>query len=79
MIGGDPNILEKDPFVERNDRPNYKEVFGSPDDKAKKSPKKKESGNRKRKADSASKEPPNKRPIVHPRFQVIELISKQGE
>jgi len=33
LTGGDPNLLEKEPFVEKNERVNYKELFGSPEEK----------------------------------------------
>ncbi len=33
LTDGDPDILKKDPYVERNERINYKELFGAPEQK----------------------------------------------
>merc|ERR1711997_1326338 len=63
VIGGDVNILEKDPFVERKEpKISYKDIFGTPDDgkKGKKkgkdtdSPKGKQKGNSLKRKSSAS-------------------------
>lgn len=68
LTNGDPNILEKEPFVEKNDRPNYKDLFGTPEEKTKKE-KGKRGGAKRKSTGDAKREPPNKRPIIHPRFQ----------
>ncbi len=37
LTDGDPDILKRDPFVERkSERINYKELFGTPEQKTKK-------------------------------------------
>ncbi len=74
--GGDPKILEKDPFVERKqEKVNYKELFGAPEEREKE----KEKKDRKRKggdndssgtprAKKDKKDATPNRKIVHPRF-----------
>lgn len=78
ILNGDVHILEKEPYVEKNERPNYRAIFGSGEEN---SPKKKTgnqpgSGTRGRKrkagadaAQSSQSAPPPKRAIVHPRFK----------
>ena len=81
LTGGDPKILEKDPYVERNEpRVRYDEIFGTPGSDKKKKKKQDEvtsrgngttSGRKRSAATTAS--PKSKRsraaPIVHPRFR----------
>ncbi len=66
LTGGDINILTREPFIEKTEKVNYSQLFSSP--------KKKESSTggsstRKRKGTGGTGKSPNKRPIVHPRFQ----------
>lgn len=76
LTGGDTAILEKEPYIERNERPDYGAIFGSSSPKKKKKDEEagKSPAGRKRKAvaDSAKKakeDSASKRPILHRRFQ----------
>lgn len=81
LTGGDVHILDKEPYVEKQERVNYKELFGTPQPEKKKkgdnkrkaesiqspSNKKAKSGAGNKKATTTKQQPP--RPIVHPRFR----------
>lgn len=69
ITNGDPQILEKEPYAEKKEKVDYSQIFGTPEEKAKKKAKGGASGGRKRKAENDAKSTPNKRQITHPRFQ----------
>lgn len=77
LTGGDEKILEKEPFIEKSERINYKDYFGDPAEKQKsaKTPASKRkgtsspvSGSTPKKKAKEDKNTPS-RPISHPRFK----------
>merc|ERR1712029_713271 len=75
LTGGDPKLLEKEPYIEKNDRIDYSQYFG---DQTEKQPKSGAGG--KRKGNTSSNATPTSspkkqrkasptRPISHPRFR----------
>ena len=69
LTGGDIKILEKEPYIEKNERINYKEIFGDPNEnKAKRKSTSSAKSSPTKKAKPEAKSEP-RRPISHPRFK----------
>ena len=71
LTGGDPKLLDKEPYVEKNDRIDYSQYFG---DQTEKQPKSGTAGKRKGNATPTSSPKKQRkasptRPISHPRFK----------